>query len=169
MEEKERYSEHTGAWELPTGDSVTKGNYNLADIETRYIPMQTEMISNDKDKKIADIEVKLAEKDKRIKELKELLIKSDKERQMWQQMYKNADKINKNICETDIYPLQDEIKQLKQSQKQLAISELELVLKNFRNRPTYFNVARQEYCLSNQDKKFIDFINNQIKELKGEE
>lgn len=30
MEEKERYAEHTVAWELPTGDSVTKGNYNLA-------------------------------------------------------------------------------------------------------------------------------------------
>ena len=28
---KERYAEHTVAWELPNGDSVTKGNYNLAD------------------------------------------------------------------------------------------------------------------------------------------
>lgn len=60
------------------------------------------------------------------------------------------------------------IKKLGQLQKQLAISELEKVLDNFRNRPTYFDVARQELCLSDRDKKFIDFINNQIKELKGE-
>ena len=114
MEEKERYAEHTVAWELPTGDSVTKGNYNLADIETKYIPIQTEMISDDND-------------------------------------------------------YQEKIQQLKQSQKQLAISELELVLNNFKNRPTYFDVARQELCLSDQDKQFIDFIDNQIKSLKGEE
>lgn len=60
-------------------------------------------------------------------------------------------------------------KELKQSQKQLAISELEKVLDNFRNRPTYFDVARQELCLSDQDKQFIDFINSRIKELRGGE
>lgn len=53
-------------------------------------------------------------------------------------------------------------------EKQLAISELELVLNNFKNRPAYFDVARQELCLSDQDKQFIDFINNRIKSLKGE-
>ena len=57
--------------------------------------------------------------------------------------------------------------QLKQSQKQLAIKELEKTLNNFRNRPTHFDVARQELCLSDKDKQFIDFINNQIKELDG--
>ena len=70
MEDKERYAEHTVAWELPTGDSVTKGNYNLADIETKYIPIQTEIISDDNN-------------------------------------------------------YQEEIRQLKQSQNQVAISELE--------------------------------------------
>ena len=60
-------------------------------------------------------------------------------------------------------------KELKQAQKQLAIEELKLTLDNFRNRPTYFDVARQELCLSEQDKQFIDFINNRIKELGGEE
>lgn len=60
-------------------------------------------------------------------------------------------------------------KELKQVQKQLAIEELKLTLDNFRNRPTYFDVARQELCLSEQDKQFIDFINNRIKELGGEE
>ena len=59
--------------------------------------------------------------------------------------------------------------QLKQAQNKKAIEELEFVLKNFRNRPAYFDVARQELCLSDQDKQFIDFINNRIKELGGEE
>lgn len=68
-----------------------------------------------------------------------------------------------------IKDLEEENKQLKQLQKQLAISELEFVLKNFRNRPAYFNVASQELCLSDQDKQFIDFINNRIKELGGGE
>ena len=63
--------------------------------------------------------------------------------------------------------LREENQQLKQSQKQLAIEELKLALENFRNRPTHFDVARQELCLSDQDKQFIDFINNQIKELEG--
>lgn len=65
--------------------------------------------------------------------------------------------------------LRHENQQLKKTQKQLAIEELEFVLKNFRNRPAYFDVARQELCLSDQDKQFIDFINNRIKELGGGE
>ena len=60
-----------------------------------------------------------------------------------------------------------ENQQLKEAQKQLAIEELKLALDNFRNRPAYFDVARQELCLSEQDKQFIDFINNRIKELGG--
>ena len=74
-----------------------------------------------------------------------------------------------NTYAKEIVFLDNKIKQLKQSQNQLAISELELVLNNFKNRPTYFDVARQELCLSDQDKQFIDFIDNQIKSLKGEE
>ena len=66
-----------------------------------------------------------------------------------------------------IKELEEENQKLKQAQKQVAIEELEFVLKNFRNRPAYFDIARQELCLSNQDKQFIDFINNRIKELKG--
>ena len=61
MSKEERYVEHTAAWELPNGDSVTKSNYNLADIETKYMPIQTEVICDDKDKIIADLETKLAE------------------------------------------------------------------------------------------------------------
>ena len=52
-----------------------------------------------KNQKIADLEAKLAE--------------SEKDRLMWQEMYKNADRQNKEICETDIYPLQEENQQLK--------------------------------------------------------
>lgn len=55
----------------------------------------------------------LNQQDKRIKELEENLVKYEKDKQMWQEMYKDADRINKNICETDIYPLQEENQQLK--------------------------------------------------------
>lgn len=55
----------------------------------------------------------LNQQDKRIKELEENLAKYEKDKQMWEEMYKDADRINKNICETDIYPLQEENQQLK--------------------------------------------------------
>ena len=111
MEEKERYAEHTVAWELPTGDSVTKGNYNLADIETKYIPIRTEMISDDND-------------------------------------------------------YQEEIRQLKQSQKQLAISELEKIYNLFE---PYENSQKDTILCANNGISFIDYLENQIKSLKGEE
>ena len=41
-------------------------------------------------------------------QLKEQLAESEKDRLMWQDMYKSADRQNKEICETDIYPLQEE-------------------------------------------------------------
>ena len=66
-----------------------------------------------------------------------------------------------------ITKLEEEKQQLIQTQKQLAIKELKKTLNNFRNRPTYFDVSRQELCLSDQDKQFIDFIDNRIKELGG--
>ena len=56
------------------------------------------------DKQLADLEAKLAE--------------SEKDRLMWQEMYKSADKQNKEICETDIYPLQEQVQQLKQELKE---------------------------------------------------
>lgn len=68
---KERYVEHTVAWELPIRDSVTKGNYNLADIETKYLPIQTEVICDDKDKTITDLKAKLAESESKRKSLEE--------------------------------------------------------------------------------------------------
>lgn len=53
---------------------------------------------------------------------KKQLAESEKDRVMWQEMYKSADKQNKEICETDIYPLQEENQKLKQ---QLAEKESE--------------------------------------------
>ena len=64
---KERYTEHTFAWGLPNGDSVTKSNYNLADIETKYIPIQTEIISDNKDKTIAKLQQRIAELEEQLK------------------------------------------------------------------------------------------------------
>ena len=64
---KERYTEHTFAWELPNGDSVTKSNYNLADIETKYIPIQTEIISDNKDKTIAKLQQQISELEEELK------------------------------------------------------------------------------------------------------
>ena len=64
---KERYVEHTVAWELPNRDSVTKGNYNLADIETKYIPIQTEIISDNKDKTINKLQQRIAELEQQLK------------------------------------------------------------------------------------------------------
>ena len=64
MNKEERYVEHTTAWELPNGDSVTKSNYNLADIEMKYMPIQTEVICEKLQDKVADLEAKLVECEK---------------------------------------------------------------------------------------------------------
>lgn len=64
---KERYAEQTVAWELPNGDSVAKSNYNLADIETKYIPIQTEIISDNKDKTIDELQQRIAELEEQLK------------------------------------------------------------------------------------------------------
>lgn len=58
---KERYAEHTVAWELSNRDSITKGNYNLAGIETKYLPIQTEVVSDDKDQTINKLKQRIAE------------------------------------------------------------------------------------------------------------
>lgn len=64
---KERYVEHTVAWELPNRDSVTKGNYNLADIETKYLPIQTEVVSDSKDHTIDELKQRIAELEEQLK------------------------------------------------------------------------------------------------------
>ena len=62
----------------------------------------------------------------------------------------------------------ESISELTKLQNQKAIECLKKVLEHFTNRPTYFDVARLEYHISDQDKKFIDYIDNKIKELEGE-
>ena len=79
-------------------------------------------------------------------------------------IYPIIDQLNK--LDKQIADLEDKLEEI---QNQTAIEELRLVLDNFRNRPAYFDVARQELCLSEQDKQFIDFVNNRIKELGGVE
>ena len=120
--------------------------------------------------RIADLEAKLAESEKKASK------KNDESWDLYlslKQFYSRlgveayADDEIQDVAVKELNRLLNENQQLKQSQKQLAI-ELEFVLKNFRNRPTYFDVSRQELCLSDQDKQFIDFIDNQINELKGE-
>lgn len=64
---KERYAEHTVAWELPNRDSVTKGNYNLADIETKYLPIQTEVVSDNKDQTINKLQHRISELEEQLK------------------------------------------------------------------------------------------------------
>lgn len=68
---EERYAEHTVAWEMSNGDSVTKGNYNLAGIETKYIPIQTEIVSDDKDQTINELQQRIAELEDKWNKLRE--------------------------------------------------------------------------------------------------
>ena len=70
---KERYVEHTVALELPIRDSVTKGNYNLADIETKYLPIQTEVVSDNKDKTINKLQQRIAELKKQLEEKEQII------------------------------------------------------------------------------------------------
>lgn len=92
----------------------------------------------------------------------------------WFKGNRNYDQLKQQLAEKD----KEETKTMEDFEKgcqeyyksnQKAIEELRLALDNFRNRPTYFDVARQELCLSEQDKQFIDFISNRIKELGGED
>lgn len=124
----------------------------------------------------------LNQQDKRIKELEERTktLKTSKAhfKKIAENVVELLKKLNKFIGEPQTQDLnyykviedtKNYIEELKQSQKRLAIDKLKLMLDNFKNRPTYFDVARQELCLNTLDKKFIDFIKNEIKELKGEE
>lgn len=62
--------------------------------------------------------------------------------------------------------LVQEIRQLKQSQNQLAISELEKIYNLFE---PYENSQKDTILCANNGISFIDYLENQIKSLKGEE
>lgn len=93
----------------------------------------------------------LNQQDKRIKEL-ELLLKADK-------------KIETNSL-NGFEKLRQEIRQLKQSQKQLAISELEKIYNLFE---PYENSQKDTILCANNGISFVEYLENQIKSLKGEE
>ena len=128
-------------------------------------------------------------------ELEQKLAESEKDRVMWQEMYKSADKQNKEICETDIYPLQEENQKLKQ---QLAEKEEQVrktqemyfeTLKEYDELEDNFNNTNLElwaekiinqdkisFCIEQLEKVkdyaqhiqggLINYIDNQIKQLK---
>ena len=62
--------------------------------------------------------------------------------------------------------LERENQQLKQSQKQLAISELEKIYNLFE---PYENSQKDTILCANNGISFVDYLENQIKSLKGEE
>ena len=62
--------------------------------------------------------------------------------------------------------LREENQQLKQSQKQLAIEELEKIYNLFE---PYENSQKDTILCANNDISFIDYLENRIKELGGEE
>ena len=71
-----------------------------------------------------------------------------------------------NTYAKEIVFLDNKIKQLKQGQKQLAISELEKIYNLFE---PYENSQKDTILCANNGISFIDYLENKIKSLKGEE
>ena len=74
---------------------------------------------------------------------------------------KHADKLNEENNK-----LNKELKKCKQPQKQLAISELEKIYNLFE---PYENSQKDTILCANNGISFVDYLENQIKSLKGEE
>ena len=87
---------------------------------------------NEQDKQIADLEVKLAESEEKVKHWHDLYNERDKQFQSVRQRYHLLNKLQSNYDKKDklhlaymqCLELVEENEKLKQSQKQLAISEL---------------------------------------------
>lgn len=165
MSKEERYAEHTVAWELPNGDSVTKSNYNLAGIETKYTPIQTEVISDDKDKRIADLEAKLAdmercaENNKKVAELvsAEHNAKIENlEKQLAESEDKNK-KLKDEVCKSNV-GIAHLKNQLKQAKEQLAEKEFA--------HNSYFEKAESTISFLQQQFNKKGKIEEQLDELK---
>ena len=90
----------------------------------------------------------LNQQDKRIKELE-----------------KENKKANINNYLADYWLAEKKNQQLKQSQKQLAIEELEKIYNLFE---PYENSQKDTILCANNGISFIDYLDNRIKELKGE-
>ena len=109
---------------------------------------------------IKDLKLYKAKQAKQISDLEAKLAESEKDRLMWQEMYKSADRQNKSICETDIYPLQEENQQLKDK---LAESEEKLKLKNEDISKLHTNLQIQ-----GKFKNQADYENKQLKQQLAE-
>ena len=185
MKEKERYE--------------LIGYCSYRDTETGVIGDNFVGVLNKQDQKIKDLEAKLAERTEQLKiALKDFNDIQQENDKLAQQLAESENKVKgfvelfdkkqhenyEQFCKITQLKQQlaekekEETKRMEDFEKgcqeyyksnQKAIEELRLALDNFRNRPTYFDVARQELRLSEQDKQFIDFINNRIKELGGGE
>ena len=157
-------------------DIVMQLKQQLANYERIYTSL-----GFDNSKQFEDyVQFTMMNSDDKIKELRELqakLAKSEKDRLMWQEMYKSADKQNKEICETDIYPLQEQVQQLKQ---QLAEKEKEIdnlynrlnskqkfyemgLAKDYKEYLSRLNKIKKEH---NQDK--ISFCIEKLEKVKNE-
>ena len=71
----------------------------------------------------------------------------------------------KNIHQENAH-LKQELAELKQLQKQLAVEELEKIYNLFE---PYENLQKDTILCANNDISFIDYLENRIKELGGEE
>lgn len=117
------------------------------------------------------IEVIIKKKDEEIKKLKSELEETEEEKNKILLYQKETfEKLLGETCERNIQlvgKLAEKIDSLETNQNQKAIECLKDVLNHFTNRPTWFDYARLEYKISEQDKKFIDYVENKIKELEG--
>lgn len=139
MEEKERYEVHI--YDDVCVDLYDNGVLNKSVNDTYKL----ENLLNQQDKRIKELEEELdnAKRDY-IPKLEFGLQRANK-------MGRDAEKENQ---------------QLKQSQKQLAISELEKIYNLFE---PYENSQKDTILCANNGISFIDYLENQIKSLKGEE
>lgn len=58
-------------------------------------------------------------------------------------------------------------KYFKQSQNQLAVEELQDILKYFTYSNMYFDKALQQYCLRTKDEQFVKHVKHRIRKLGG--
>lgn len=125
------------------------------------------------EQQISDLEAKLAESEKQVKHWHDLYNERDKQFQSVRQRYHLLNKLQSNYDKKDklhlaymqCLELVEENEKLKQSQKQLAISELEKIYNLFE---PYENSQKDTILCANNGISFIDYLDNRIKELKGD-
>lgn len=140
---KERYVEHTVDLELPIRDSVTKGNYNLADIETKHLPIQTEVVSDNKDKTINKLQQQIAQ-------LKKQLEEKDKEietKNSINNLYKATVSLRDNDFKDLVYENNSLKQQLKSQPAEIVekIKEIAIIdVEEYSNDPILYKITEEE-------------------------